>query len=168
MQEPPRLPQSAWSNAANAEDNPFAPSSAGVQHELGIYQPELGSAFWGTFAVLLFACIAGGLVGIPFCWGGAVTILFAAFRVPLLQRWHVRSHPPSRLPNSTTLLFSSWILVITFVCVSSIAFAVVCFPAALISYSSNASGLTLALAGGGLASLISFCTLFYLSMRLSF
>ena len=168
MQEPPRIPQPDWSNEPNFEANPFAPCSAGVEYDLGIANAKLGGAFWGTFAVILFACVAAAFGGFPLSWGGAVTILAAAVRVPLLQRRRLRLQPYSRLPNSTVLLFSSWALMIVFVFVSSIAFAVVCVPTALVSYGSNTSSLTFALMCGGLASLISFCTLFYLSLRLPF
>ncbi len=168
MPEPPRLPQPDGSNGNTFEINPFAPSAAGVEYSKGLARVELGSGFWGTFLVILVACVVAALAGIQICWAGAATILAAAVRVPLHQRRHVRLEPYSRSANANVLLFSSWALMIVFVCVSSISFAVVCVPTALISYGSNSSSFTFAITCGGIASLISFCTLFYLSLRLPF
>ncbi len=168
MQEPPRLPQPNGSNGIHFEANPFAPSSAGIATEHTSSKAKLGSTFWITFVTILLVCVVAALLGYPLALGGALSILVAAIRVPLLQRRHARLQGHGNLPNSTALLFSSWALMIVFVVVSSIAFAVVCVPTALISFSSNASGLTFPLTCGGMASLISFCTMFVVSLRLPF
>jgi hypothetical protein len=166
MAEPPILPNPDYQSEPQTEINPFAPTSIGLELDGAVGRTELSNFYWIALTVMLFVSVAMTLFGLPIGWGGIVISVTAAIRVPLLQRRHARFHHASELPNSFALFFTSLALMVAFVIVSFIAFAAVCIPGSIAFTMGDLGSAIFSLSI--LASLICFCTLFYLSLRLPF
>ena len=167
MSEPPILPQPQVA-ATNADNNPFAPISAGVRRDPRIGQVELSLAFWCLIVFIAMLSIVAILEGYFVGWGALITIAVAAVRVPLLQRYHPRFYPHRKLSGSVALLITSWVLAMVFAFVACITFVVICVPTTIAFGASPALGLNVIMSISGAAACICFCALLYLSLRLPF
>ena len=145
------------------EINPFAPTFVGVENAVG--RTELSISYWVGFTVLLIVSFSV-VLGFPIGWLGVATTIAAAIRVPLLQRRHTRMQSGFNLPTGFALLFTSLALMLVFVVVSFIAFAAVCIPGSIAFSMGNLGSWIFWFSVA--ASLICFCTLFVLSLRLRF
>lgn len=164
MSEPPIVPNSSQT----PNDNPFAPSSMNVS-DTASARINLDGVYWIASALLVFGSAAIGLFSVPLCVPCLFVSIAAVVRVPLLQRsnFHqaaafsvMRPNPPSPI----LLLLTSLFLNVTFLCVSAIAFVVVCVPGTIsLGDLDNA-----VLGASAFIALLSYLFLFLLSLRLRF
>ena len=167
MSEPPILPNARHSSPPS-DENPFAPSTAGIRRNSSIGAVDLGAAYWVVFAAVLLASIAAISNQYFIGWGVAASIIAAAIRVPLLQRTYPRFRPYATPANSLLLLCTSWVQVAVFMFVACITFVVICVPGTIALGTPGGASPNLIAWGSGFAAFICFCTLFYLSLRLPF